>query len=137
MTLPVHVADQLTTAGDLTTDRVTTKPRERRCPTCRVLCLVAIPDLRSGAHWITHHPTTTYGELLALTTGARTYDVQRAEVRVRNAEQITAINADHSGRIHVQHLCGHSSPQHPNYSFEDVTFTGQWWMKPRYSKPTF
>lgn len=137
MTLPIHVADQLITAGDLTTDRVTAKPRERRCPHCRVLCLVAIPELRHGGRWFSHHPTTSYGELLALSSGAATYEIRRGGVRVRTAEQINAINADRSGRIYVAHICGTFSPRHPDYLPESAFSDGPWWAKTRYARPTF
>lgn len=114
MTLPAHTQRELITAGDLTTNHVTPTPQTRRCPTCRAWCLVAIPYLLHGATWVDHTPTTTYGELVALTHGHRTWTATRRALEHRSVETIRTTPADEARDVHVTHSCGTTWPTHPN-----------------------
>lgn len=115
MPIPSHVQRALIAAGDLTEARIGARPQHRRCPTCGAACQTAIPTLHSGAHWVDAWPTTSLGELLALTSGRATYAVRMRDMEVRDAEYITAISADKAGYIHAAHECRNPSVAHPRY----------------------
>lgn len=116
-TMPKRVQDALIAAGDLTPDRISAKPRPRRCPTCGAWCLAAIPAWQVGATYVEPAPTTSLGELLALTSGRRTYSVVDGAMEKRAAYEIRLTPADRAGWVHAAHEC--SQPQehfHPTYS---------------------
>lgn len=117
MPIPTHVQSALIASGDLTPTRISTRPQHRPCPTCRAACQTAIPTLLSGAHWVDAWPTTTLGELLALTSGRATYAVRPREMEMRDEFYIGAIDANRAGFIHAAHICGNPSPIHPRPKF--------------------
>lgn len=113
--MPQRVQDALIAAGDLTPARIGSKPQQRACPSCRTACLAAIPFLRVGAVWLEAWPTTARGELDALLAGRATYAVTNG-IEKRDAEYITAVNADEWPHVHVEHSCQARAPAHPEFT---------------------
>lgn len=103
-----HVQAHLIAAGLMDEDRVTRRPRPGTCRHCRHAVTAAITD--SGFTilcWPT--PTTTLGELVALTNGLTTYTQLDDELLYRDDFRIRGHNADHT-RVLVRHQCGDTPP---------------------------
>lgn len=117
-TIAPWLQDKLIHDGVLTHDKVTRKPQQRTCPTCRVRVLVAIEHLATTTVTVDATPTTTKGELDALLTGRSTFAVfDRESIERRFDFDITDIDADKAGNIHPEHQCNAPPlPVHPGYS---------------------
>lgn len=114
---PKWVIDQLITDGDLTPDKHTRKPRQRRCPACGVYVTAAIRAMANEVVRADLAPTTSEGELIALMNGRRTFFITDFYgIELRFEFDITGLPADKARTVHAEHRC-HAPPLpvHPEY----------------------
>lgn len=108
MTLTAAAHNRLHSEGLIDERGVTRRPRPATCGTCRLAVTAAIADTGfTTSCWPT--PTTTLGELQALTAGLRTYTALPDALLHRDHHRIRSNDADHR-HVLVEHRCGDTPP---------------------------
>lgn len=125
MTIPRHVQTMLLDTGVMDTDRVTARPRTRRCPDCRATVVAALADDGPQAPGIRATvdpaPLTPLGELQATLLHRATFLLAGGGMAWRSPTCITRLPAGTDPRrtVHAEHDCGavlDHTVQPPRYS---------------------
>jgi hypothetical protein len=102
--LPGWLVASLINAGAMTSDRVTIHAKPRRCPRCRLFCLVGLDDVMRAKTTVDFLATTAAGELFALLTERKSYGLDNRELYWRTPIHIQHKSAD-VWPVHIQHVC--------------------------------